>query len=315
MKHALTAILLATAVTSAAPQAPVDQPPARAHHSVVYDASTRRVLVAGGSTSLDGGNTYSTFGDLWAFDGRWRSLGLAGAERSGMALAFDSKRKRVLAFGGYCPCNRANGGRYADLLELRSGQWKAISAIPSRPTTDALMVYDTRRDRIVLFGGAAAGREKWDDTWEFDGTAWKRFEGAGPGARGDFAMTYDTRRGRTVMFGVTSGPTPVSETWEFDGAAWIRSTAEAPSARRTVSMAYDSKRGRAILVGGGIDTWSWDGRAWTKLADAGPPMRYLAPITYDAARDRVVLFGGRPGFPKLDANATWEWDGTKWVER
>ncbi|HEX5217835.1 MAG TPA: kelch repeat-containing protein [Vicinamibacterales bacterium] len=290
-------------------------PPARAHHSIVYDAATRRVLIFGGSTSLDGGKTYMTFDDAWAFDGKWRGLGSTGAERSGMAVAFDTKRRRVVAFGGYCPCQKTAGGRYADLLELRDGKWQKISEIPSRPSTDSRMVYDARRDRLVLFGGSGPNNQAHADTWEFDGATWRRFEGAGPEQRGDFAMTYDEGRGRTVVFGGIAASGPLGDTWEFDGAAWTRVATDGPAPRFSISAVYDAKRERVILYGGGDDeTWAWNGTTWTKLADVGPPRRYLAALAYDVARDRVVLFGGRPGLPKPDANDTWEWNGTRWIQ-
>jgi hypothetical protein len=307
-------IMLAASIGSSAQSGSPALPAARAHHSMVYDAAARHVLLAGGSTSTDGGQTYRTFDDLWSFDGtRWTSRGASGAERSGMALAFDSTRGRVLAFGGYCPCKREDGGRFNDLLELRNDRWTAIGSIPTRASTDSHMVYDAPRDRLVLFGGNG-DRVLLHDTWEYDGASWRRFEGDGPGARADFAMTHDAARGRTVVFGGI-GPTgqPFGDTWEFDGRTWTRVASEGPSPRFSVHMAYDSKRGRSILIGGGTETWAWDGRVWTKLADAGPPARFLSALAYDEARDRVVLFGGRPGLPNLDANDTWEWDGAAWA--
>lgn len=287
-------------------------PPARAHHSMVYDAAARRVLVVGGSTSNDGGKTYSTFDDIWSFDGKsWTGGGASGAERSGMAIAFDTKRNRLLAFGGYCPCRKEDGGRYPDLVELTNGRWVTIASIPTRPTTDAKMVYDARRDRMVLFGGVAAGNKRLNDTWEFDGTSWRSFAGVSPEPRGDFAMAYDSQRARTVLVGGFGDP--ASETWEFDGATWSRVNTTGPAAR-TLAMVYDTRRHQMVFFNDASETWSWNGQAWTALAKHGPPTRYMAAMAYDTSRDRVVMFGGRPGLPAPDANDTWEWDGATWKE-
>ena len=288
------------------------RPPARAHHSMVYDAAARQVLVIGGSTTADGGKTYSTFDDIWGFDGRtWRGLGSSGAERSGMAIAFDSKRERVLAFGGYCPCRTENGGRFTDLLELNNGMWRSVSSLPTRPTTDAKMVYDSRRDRLVLFGGHAAGNARLNNVWEYDGESWTAFAGPSPEPRGDFAMAYDSRRGRTVLVGGFGQP--ASETWEFDGTTWTRENSTGPPAR-TSAMVYDTKRGQMVFLNDTSETWAWTGATWTALTKEGPPSRYLAAMAYDTPRDRVVMFGGRLGLPKPDADDTWEWDGTTWTE-
>ena len=301
----------------AGPRAQAERPARRAHHSMVYDASSRRVLLAGGSTSNDGGKTYSTFDDLWAFDGRrWRALGPSGVRRSGMALAFDSRRGRVLAFGGYCPCKTTDGGRYDDLLELRDGQWHVIGQIAGRPSTDSRMIYDARRDRLVLFGGRGAGRQLHVDTWEYDGATWRRVDVTGPELRGDVAMTYDGKRGRTIVVGESGGTTgPASAaTWVYDGRAWGRIATDGPPLPPTPSAVYDATRDRVLLLGGDSTLWSWDGRVWTRVATDGPPKRYFGAMVYDVARDRVVMFGGRPGLPESDANDTWEWDGSRWIE-
>jgi hypothetical protein len=294
-------------------------PPSRAHHALVYDAANDRTLLIGGSTPADsGGRSYKFFEDLWSFDGhRWTLLGASGAQRSGQAVAYDSKRNRVLAFGGYCPCRGKDAGRYPDLLELRNNRWEIISTT-ERPVTDAGMVYDSRRDRLVLFGGSDASRTSVGDTWEFDGERWTKFEGAGPGARSAFSMAYDQRRGRTVLLGgyAAGARAPSAETWEFDGVVWARIATEGPSPRAGAGMAYDANRGVVLVFGGNDDkdTWAWDGRQWAKLSNAGPDIRAMAALAYDSRRDRVVLFGGRSrvGPPTRDFDDTWHWDGNRW---
>lgn len=168
---------------------------------MVYDSVRSVVVLAGGSTTPDGGKTYTTCDDVWSYNGQeCRALGSSGALRSGVALAFDSKRARVLAYGGYCPCNKTNSGAYMDLQELRGGTWVKIAAIPSRPSADSRMVYDSRRDRLVLFGGSR-GRQRLTDLWEFDGAEWHQRDIATPAEWRDFAMACDEARGRTVVVG------------------------------------------------------------------------------------------------------------------
>ena len=137
------------------------------------------------------------------------------------------------------------------------------------------MVYDAKRNRVVLFGGmgsagGGAPPVTLGDTWEYDGSTWTRKEVTGPAARNGAGATYDARRGVVIVFG-GAGPNG------FFG-----------------------------------DTWSWDGIKWRKLADTGPEPRGMGYIAYDKNRDRVVLFGGRKGWPDGDLNDTWEWDGTTW---
>src|SRR5262249_6052282 len=87
------------------------------------------------------------------------------------------------------------------------------------------MVYDTVRQRVVLFGGqSSSGR--LNESWEYDGTSWtERNLATAPDARYQHAMAYDAARQRVVLFGgdpATSGT--LNETWEYDGTSWTRIT-------------------------------------------------------------------------------------------
>jgi hypothetical protein len=293
------------------------QPPARAHHSMVYDAANRVVVVAGGSTTLDGGNTFMTFDDLWFLDGQgWRSTGSSGSARSGMALAFDSRRGRVVGFGGYNPSLTATAGASAELIELRSGAWVSIGEIPSRASTDARMIYDARRDRLVLFGGQI-GRQRRTDLWEYDGAAWSKVDVPVPADWVDFAMTYDEARGRTVLFG-GFGSSPDSMSGR-------------PPALHWENLALDTARERLVLFGGATrdggylqGTWEWDGARWRVVADAGagPGDRHAHAMGFDPGRRQVVLFGGvrvnrAPDVPAQERESplcdTWGFDGRQWT--
>lgn len=312
-----TLLLLAIPAAVAAQGAP----PRRAHHAIVYDEARERILLSGGSSPFEDGNCCAMFNDLWSFDGRtWTALTPSGTPMSGMRFAFDTSRRRVVSYGGY-----SNGRTLADVRALEGDAW--VSLGQHLPAAEPGLVYDTRRNRFVAFGGSAGRGQAHGDTWEFDGTRWSKAEVAGPPPRQAFVMVYDERRGRTVVFGgsgVSTPPTPgpvYGDLWEYDGRTWTQVTAPGgPSARFAAGAAYDSRRGQAIIFGGLTpagslgDTWAWDGRTWTKLADAepgGPEPRSMGALAYDRKRDRVVLFGGRKGWPN-DLNDTWEWDGTAW---
>jgi hypothetical protein len=300
-----------------------DLPPKRAHHAVVYDAAGERVIVTSGSSPYADGNCCAMFNDLWAFDGaRWSALPSSGPQMSGMRLAFDSKRNRVVSFGGWI-----SGQSQTSFRALERNAWVSIGDNSEMPASEPGFVYDAARDRFVAFGGSAGRGQAHADTWEHDGTKWTKVASAGPAARQAFVMVYDERRRRTVVFGgsgVATPPTPgatFGDLWEFDGAKWTEITApNGPGARFASGATYDSKRGLVIVFGGMsrdgsfADLWSWDGREWKKLADAspsGPDARAMGYLAYDRKRDRVVLFGGRKGWPN-DLNDTWEWDGSAW---
>ena len=318
MNPRLTIAILAFAANVLGAQ---EAPPRRAHHALVYDEGRKKVLMTGGSTPVNGGQTFTFFNDLWTFDGtRWTPETPSGAMLSGVALAYDAKGNRVLSFGGY------NGQPIADLRVLEKGGWRTLGSLPEMPASEAGFVYDRRLDRFIAFGGSAGPGRAYSRTWSWSGTAWSEITGDGPPARQAHAMVYDERRERVVVFGGAGGGQPgtrppmLDDTWEFDGSKWTRSASNGatPSARVSPGAAYDSRRGRLVIFGGAdstgflADTWAWDGTSWKKLADTGPEARVMGYMAYDTSRDRIVLFGGRKGYPDGDLNDTWEFDGTRW---
>jgi hypothetical protein len=298
-------------------------PPRRAHHALVYHEARRLVLMTAGSTPLDGGQRFQFFNDLWALsDSGWTLLGESGDRMSGIGLAYDQGRQRVVSFGGY-----VGRGSVGDLRALSGNQWEPLERLAEMAVAEPGFTYDAGRNRLVAFGGSAGRGQAVGDTWEFDGTTWEKRDVAGPPARQAHAMVHDSKRRRTVVFGGMGSAEPgrpgpsLGDTWEYDGSRWIRMEASGPSPRQSAGAAFDSKRGVVILFGGSGetgflgDTWSWDGARWQRLSESGPEPRAMGYLAYDKQRDRVVLFGGRKGWPDGDLNDTWEWDGTTWRKR
>jgi hypothetical protein len=295
-------------------------PPRRAHHALVYDEARERVLLTGGSTPLDSGQHFQFFNDLWAFDGTsWTRLPESGQKLSGMRLAWDAPRSRVVSFGGYL------GRSFGLLRTLRDDQWVTLGDYPDLAAAEPGFVFDRMRSRLVVFGGSTGPGQALGRTMEFDGTTWIAREVTGPSQRQAHAMVYDEQRGRVVVFGglgtAPGGQQPplIGELWEFDGEKWTERTEPGgPGPRHSPGVAYDTRRGLTILFGGltatgfAGDTWSWDGTAWKQLAQTGPAPRAMGYMAYDRKHDRIVLFGGRKGWPDGDLNDTWEWNGTEW---
>lgn len=292
-------------------------PPKRAHHALVYDEARNRVILAGGSTPVDGGQSFRFYDDIWELVGdTWRPLGSSDRERSGQKLAYDVANRRVVSFGGFF--DRA----LPDLLELKNNEWQPLES-PARPVAEGGFVYDNRRNRFIAFGGANGRNHSYGDTWEYAGGRWKQIvpDGAGPEARQAFAMVYDTARDRVVLYGGMSPTgTAFSDTWEFDGRSWKKIDVSGPGPRLAPGAAYDAMRREVVLFGGQSEgapsgeTWTYNGRAWKKVADTGPSPRSMGYMAYDAVRNRIVLFGGRTSYPDGDMNDTWEWNGREWRE-
>ena len=204
--------------------------------------------------------------------------------------------------------------------------WRELSHLTNHPVARSFhaMVYDSARDRVVLFGGSNNSNVVLGDTWEFDGTQWQqRFPAHSPPARMRHAMTYDTARGVTVLFGGDLGTDPLqtqpftNDVWEWNGNDWnqVQVSGAKPRERRDAGMAYDSVRGLHILFGGVaveqccnggaqffalVDTWEYSSsnRVWTLRSSTTNPPAQGSPIVFDAARNTTLLFG---------LSQTWIW--------
>jgi hypothetical protein len=206
------------------------------------------------------------------------------------------------------------------------------------------MAYDSKRGRVVLFGGA--GNVNLNDTWEWDDVSWTQVADTGPSARGGHAMAYDSLRGRVILFGGDDGQNSFGDTWAWDGADWTQEADTGPPARSGHGMDYDNLRDRVVLVGGMSkstvqvqvsvwvsgwfgsghyetqtqqqvkvqffnDTWESDGSVWTRVADTGPEPRMGCGLVYDGKT--MLLFGGKNDSAFF--KNTWEWDGKHWTQR
>lgn len=119
--------------------------------SAVFHPGFGGVVIVGGTRDFN-----STPGGGWLWNGEVvlspQGIGLGAF---GIALAFDTARQRAIAFGG----DRRRAGVEFEFLGTTqsltaNGQWTSLSlSTGPSPRARASMVYDSVRDRIILFGG------------------------------------------------------------------------------------------------------------------------------------------------------------------
>ncbi|MCC6782405.1 MAG: hypothetical protein IT457_06150 [Planctomycetes bacterium] len=232
-------------------------------------------------------------------------------------MAYDSARDRVVLFGG--SPDYSHTAWFRDTWEWDGVSWRelpeATVGVPEGGRYGHVMAFDSRRNRIVLFGGAWGTNNPYDSTWEFDGSTWihRPVVGSRPLGGASCAMAYDSVRGVTVLLRDDTA-------WEWNGSVWAEpSQNPKPSPGRSVpAIAFDAGRARIVLFSGSPsldDTWEWDGTTWTQRFPATrPPGRWGHAMTFDSQRGRVVMFGGSYG-SNINENwgDTWEWDGTDWT--
>jgi len=303
--------------SSLVPVEPHPSPSRRGRSTLIVDPLTDRLLVFGGVA-------WGCQHDLWAYalgdTSRWTQLpttGIApicGAEN----FVHDSRRHRLLAFGSD---ERPLLGRpFPDPWALSLDEprvWTELHPSGQPPPTRAgfSVVYDSKRDRVLLFGGQVFGNlavdsgDSQDDVWELslgDSLRWRQLQPVGsPGARQEHAAVYDDVHDRMLVFqGEQSHgcsyycATDLDDAWALslagDSLAW-QPFGPDPPARGTPLL--DPARDRLLLWSGGTSAWSLSlsaPSAWQELSLAGdPPLsRTLSGLTFDPMRDRMVLFGG-----------------------
>src|SRR6266704_3315416 len=211
--------------------------------------------------------------------------------------------------------------------------WTRSGSVDNPPNlSDHSVAYDSRSDRIILFGGFT--NRPIAETWAYDANtdSWTNMTPAySPPARSLAAMAYDSESDRVILFSGAQQGTEIEDTWAYDYNAntWTRMDPPlAPSARGLHGMAYDRKEDRIILFGGSAEasgqsitffaeTWAYDYDAnrWTRMFPvAFPSARAWPGLAYDDAQNQTVLFGG------LDVNGsngeTWlyNFSGNRWTQ-
>ena len=203
-------------------------PPGRYDHDAIYDVTLNRMVVFGGAVGQPGNWTRTN--EVWEFsfpDPHWAqlvSVGPGPTARTEHSLAYDPVRQQLILFGG------ADGSARSDLWALSlhgSPVWTELSAagVPPLGRYGHTMVYDSERDRFLLFGGYSPASSFNNDVWALTvsgSPAWEQIipDGAPPPRYGHVGI-YDARRDRMVVFGGYDG--------SFRGDTWALSLSGSPA--------------------------------------------------------------------------------------
>jgi hypothetical protein len=261
--------------------------------------------------------------------GRWTAIGDRG-KRTMASLAWDTSRKKLLAFGGYIPGSNSEPGGASGALAAYTFPGRTFDGLAGGPMgfTSAMLgsggggayqeygwsaSFDAARGKLV-----AIGSSQWDcstgctttyrmQTYEWDSAtdAWtQRCTGATCAASAPGA----TQRGIENVYDASRKVSIVCNRSSQSCAAWNGATADGtwtplpafPSTSLWRGF-YDATYGAATFLGGD-GTYSWNGSAWVKRTSS---TLYPLGVTYDTIRKRAVAITGNG----LNAD-TYEWDGS-----
>jgi hypothetical protein len=201
--------------------------------------------------------------------------------------------------------------------------WSEIhpAGTPPVPRSSPSVVYDSSRNRLVVFGG-----QNHTDLWELSlsGTpTWTSLSQSGtpPTFQSYRSAIYDPVHDRMILFGGGQYNAPLNDLWILsfsDSNTWSHPTVLGPLPLPRIghSAMYDPVRNRMLVFGGQnnssllSDTWALslsDSLSWNQIVPStSTPGRELHTAIYDSSRDRMVVFAGFSGFDT--ANDSWALD-------
>jgi hypothetical protein len=247
-------------------------------------------------------------------------------------MVWDPAIHRAVLFGGLTAIDSGTKQAYdlGDTWEWTGSRWieRFPAHSPSGRSAEA-MVFDSARNRVVIFGGRA-GKTNLNDTWSYDGNDWTQITTANaPSVREMAGAAYDSTRDRIVLFGGTLqtytnsdrtlNEKPLYDTWEFDGTNWRQILTDGPELNKP-RLEYDPVRKQTIMLG--YDTkaatamYAWDPAAakWNQLTPATlPTCGNEGAMTWQSSNNTILYTGGICATSEA-TEETYEWDGTNWTK-
>lgn len=248
--------------------------------------------------------------------------------RTETRMVFDNATHKIVLFGGISSVDRGTKLPYefGDTWERSGIRWvqKFPNHSPSKRSAHT-MIYDSARERVVLFGGRT-GTTNLNDTWVYRNDDWTQLNTPNsPSGRFLAGGAYDSVRDRFVIFGgntISSDgktTTAVYDTWEFDGTTWVQKGGTGPTVANPI-LVFDAARNQTIMLGLGENSvtlmYAYDPAAatWTQLKPANlPDCVNEGAAVYNSVWGNVFYTGGVcAGSGAIEVSM--EWDGTNWVE-
>lgn len=224
-------------------------PRVQSNSGMVYDLSTQRTIYYGGR-------------ETWAFDSlynTWTKLtpGTSPPDLADFSMYYDTLEEKIVVFGGH----DANFALKSEtwIFDPQNETWVQLSTnTPPQARYGHAMVYDTRAQIGILFGGRVSGLSS--ETWclNLTGGVWQRLSTTStPLSRYWFSMVFDSHLGQSLLFGGDNEASPIralGDTWHFDGSSlstWTEISPDTlPSPRTGHAMAFASSTNKTYLFGG-----------------------------------------------------------------
>jgi hypothetical protein len=250
-------------------------PSPRDNAGLVYDIESDRFILFGGAKLGD-----FCLKDTWSLDLStkiWTQMkSKPKASCLGTTIVYNSKADRILVFGGQ-DFREGVARNETWAYDYNTDTWTDLKPAVSPPGhIFASMAYDTKADRVIMWGGWGTLTDEVC-TWIYDyntNTWEKRETDKSPGKRTFHTLTYDPKADRTMLYGgYKGGPAGAvnyprynsDETWAYDYSlnTWARlEPVQNPGLLSFVGQVYVPSISRVLLYGGNIDMDKHSDKIW-----------------------------------------------------
>lgn len=258
--------------------------------------------------------------------------------RAQARMVWDVPNNVGILFGGLGPFDKATTLQHdsAETWLWNGSRWlqRFPATVPPARAVHS-MIWDTTRNRVVMFGGRQSPVDIdkptvfVNDTWVYEDENWRQIESAqNPSVRQFAAMAYDRSRDRIVLYGGNvlneDGETFTArfDTWEFDGSQWTEIVSSSTPHVAKPILGYDAARNETIMVGlneTGTATvmYRYDAanHAWTSVTpEKMPTCVNDGHMFYHEQRGRLRFLGGVCASDTPLTEEQFEWDNAanKW---
>ena len=149
-------------------------PSPRAAFSMVYDSSSKKIVLFGGIDFV------GPLNDTWEWEDEiWTQVAdMEPTSRVGHSMAYNSNSKKIVLFGGSKDTDFFN-----DTWEWDGTEWSQVADTGPSVRAYHSMAYDSSEKAVILFGGHeffSPSATVFSDTWKFKSHIWTNESNMGP---------------------------------------------------------------------------------------------------------------------------------------
>jgi len=263
---------------------PINSPAPRANFAMAYDSDRKAIILHGGEIEQinDYGFSHEISSQTWEWNGKnWQLIkGSFPSKRSGHAMAYDTKNKRMVMFaGGYNATDYWSDSLFEcdqRTYEYIKSDWREMpSSLAPRYRYAHAMTSNTKTGKIYVSSGAhTAYNDIFGELSKHifslsTNDGWLTIANGGPGARVWHSLEFNSKNDRVYSYGggvsgwVEDGEYewdyfiwPQNDLWRLDGNQWslVKTIGNKPSKSMNQGFVFDDYNGVFWVFGGRTKT-------------------------------------------------------------